>query len=340
MVAAVAAAALAGTSRATTTSGETYSYGARGEAPRIAIRRGQALPGFTGGAVTASDGETVNVYVSDALLAVDPGAAQRWADALAGLVHGPELSEVTLNVATLDRVRQICGAGALGCYDGRSDTIVAIGQDLPGVTALSVVTHEYGHHIANTRKNDPWSSVEWGAKRWASAQNVCRRTRAGELVPGDEGRFYTLNPGEAFAEDYRVLNERRAGLPESPWQVVDRSLYPDQAALDSLAEDITNPWTGNTTTTYRSFLGSYASGRGFRVATPLDGTFVARLTSPAKTTFALRLVDPITNKVLGIAAPTGRVESIQISACGQRTIQVQVKRVSGFGAFTLAVSKP
>jgi hypothetical protein len=339
-VAALAAAAPAGTSAAKSTPGETYSYGARGQAPRIAITRGQAIPGFTGGPVTASDGETVTVYVSDDLLAADAGAAQRWADALVDLLHGPEMSQVTLNVATVDQVRQICGAGALGCYDGRSDTIVALGQDTPGVTALSVVTHEYGHHVANSRRNDPWNAVEWGTKRWASAENVCRKTRAGELVPGDEGRFYTLNPGEAFAEDYRVLNERRAGLPESRWQVVDRSLYPDQEALDSLAEDITNPWTANMTTTYRSVLGPHASGRGFRVATPLDGIFVAKLTSPAKTKFVLRLVDPTTSTVLGVAAPTGRVESIQISACGQRTIQVQVKRVSGSGAFTLAVSKP
>ncbi len=138
----------------------------------------------------------------------------------------------------------MCGAGALGCY--YNNVIVALGQDIRGVTAQSIVTHEYGHHIADHRLNDPWNAVEWGTKRWASYENVCSRAESGELVPGDEGRFYQLNPGELFAEDYRVLNERRAGLPESAWQVVDQRLYPDQQALDLLAQDVTSPWTAST----------------------------------------------------------------------------------------------
>ena len=160
------------------------------------------------------------------------------------------------------------------------------------------------------------------------------------LVPGDEGQFYELNPGEEFAEDYRVLNERRAGLPESPWEVVTRSLYPDQAALDLLAQDVTTPWAANTTTTYRGVLGRGASGRGFRVGTPLDGEFTATLISTAKAKHSLRLVDLTTGKVLASAPATLRVKSVKVSVCGQRTLQIQVKRVSGAGAFTLTVSKP
>ncbi len=102
-----------------------------------------------------------------------------------------------------------------------------------------MITHEYGHHIAASRDNDPWPAVEWGTKRWASYLNVCRRSQAGQLFPGDEGDRYALNPGEAYAEDYRVLNERREGLPESAWTIVDQSLYPDQTALDLLAQDVT-----------------------------------------------------------------------------------------------------
>ena len=202
-----------------------------------------------------------------------------------------------------------------------------------------MVTHEYGHHIASSRLNDPWAAVDWGTKRWASYMNVCKRAQTGELVPGDEGRFYQLNPGEVFAEDYRVLNERRAGLPEAPWDVVDDSLYPDQTALDLLAQDVTTPWTGVTATSYRVRLGS-GSGRGFRVPTLLDGEFTATLTSPAKVRFTLRVVDLASGKVLSADSTSLRVKTLKVSICGQRSLQVQVKRVSGSGTFSLAVSNP
>jgi hypothetical protein len=316
----------------------TYAYGARGHAPNLVLRAGEAPAGFTGGPVTASDGETVTVYVADELLAVDPATAQRWADFMAGLVHGPEIGTVTLYLTTLDGVRRICGVGALGCYgNGR---LVALGQDTGDVTARSVVTHEYGHHVASSRNNDPWQAVDVGTKRWASYLNVCARTQGGQLFPGDESSQYRLNPGEVFAEDYRVLNERRAGIAESAWEVVDQSLYPDQAALDLLAQDVTEPWTQDTTTTYRTRLAVGASGRGFRVATPLDGRFVATLTVPANARLALRLVDPATGRVLAAASPALRVQSLQLTVCGQRTIQVQVKRVAGSGTFALTVARP
>jgi hypothetical protein len=337
---ALAAAALVGTAGAKAPAGKTYSYGARDQVPRVTLRSGVAPSGFTGGSITAANGETVTVYAQNELLATDPAATQEWADFLTTLLHGPELSQLTLDVAMLDRVGRLCGPDALGCYDPGSDTIVAMGQDIPGVTARSVVTHEYGHHVANNRLNDPWETIDWGTKRWASYENVCAKTKAGTLFPGDEGRFYELNPGEEFAEDFRVLNERRSGIPESPWEVVSPSLYPDQAALDLLAQDVTSPWTANTKTTYKSSLGPRASGRGFRVSTPLDGDFTATMTFPAKARFILRLVDPATGKVVATAPPTSRTRTVSTSVCGQRTLQVQVKRVTGAGAFTLTVSEP
>jgi hypothetical protein len=338
VAAALAAATLPGSAYARTSEVAAYAYATRGEAPQGLLRLGQAPTGFTGGPTTASDGETVTVFVEDALLQADPNAVQRWADALAGLLHGPELGRVSLYLGTLDRVRQVCGSQALGCY-GRG-RIVAIGQDLPQVTALSVVTHEYGHHVASSSQNDPWPAVDWGTKRWASYENVCRKASDGELVPGNEDRFYQLNPGEAFAESYRVLNERRAGLPESAWQVVDESLYPDQAALDLLAQDVTSPWTGGTTTTYDGVLRPNASGRGFRPSTPLDGGFTATLTAGPKLKVALRIVDLDSGKVLAADATPLQEKRLGVTVCGQRTLQVQVKRLSGSGPFTLTIAHP
>ena len=108
--------------------------------------------------MTASDGEVVNVYVQDELLAADPTTGQKWADILTGLVHGSELSSLTVYIATLDQVTQTCGSGALGCY--ANNRLIAIGQDYHGLSARAVVTHEYGHHVADNRDNAPWQAVD------------------------------------------------------------------------------------------------------------------------------------------------------------------------------------
>ena len=39
-----------------------------------------------------------------------------------------------------------------------------------------MVAHEYGHHIANNRRNDLAPALEWGTKRWASHEHVCETT--------------------------------------------------------------------------------------------------------------------------------------------------------------------
>jgi hypothetical protein len=213
-------------------------------------------------------------------------------------------------------------------------------SDLPGITARAVLTHEYGHHIAESRDNTPWRAVEYGPKRWSTVVGVCSRTASGELAPGDEGARYTLNPGEAWAEDYRVLNERLQGLPETFWGVVDGRFYPDQQTLDAVAQDVTSPWTGTTLSTLSSSFTARGTGRGFRIATPLDGTFRVTLNSPRSSRFTLRVVDPATGKVLGASTAGGRVQAVETTVCGQRTLQAQVKRLRGSGAFTLTVSKP
>jgi hypothetical protein len=328
----------AGAAGTTPTAVTTYAYGARSSSAAVAARLAQAPAGYTGGVVTASDGEQVTVYVQNELAAVDPGMGQRWADMLTALVHGPEISTISVYVSSLARVQQTCGRNALGCYG--SNRMITMADDLPGITARAVLTHEYGHHVAQSRDNTPWQAVDYGPKRWATQVGVCSRTAAGELAPGDESARYTFNPGEAFAEDYRLLNERLAGLPETPWSVVDQSFYPDQATLDAVAADVSTPWTGQTTSTLRSSVTARSTGRGFRVATPLDGTFRVTLASPKGSAFTLRLVDPAGGTVLGTAAGSDRLKSVEAQVCGQRTLQVQVKRVRGAGAFTLTVSKP
>jgi hypothetical protein len=295
------------------------------------LRRADAREGFWGGVYTTRTNENVTIYSSDAY-AVDEAANQRWADFLASLVHGPELSLVSVYLTPPSQVSSICGGeDILGCYG--DDRLVAPGEDLFEVSAESVITHEYGHHIAAHRSNAPWRALAYGTKRWASYEQVCRRARAHELFPGAEGGLvYLFNPGEVFAETYRLMNERKAGIPETPWRVVDESLQPNDRDLALVEQDVTQPWSANRTV---RLIGGFArrgsSVRNFKLATPLDGTFTASVQSTA----AVRL-DVLAGKKRVARGTTSTAGTV----CGPRTLTVRLTRTSGSGAFALALSLP
>jgi len=206
--------------------------------------RSLAAAASWGGTFTTSAGDQVSIHVSDSY-PVDNTRAQRWADFLGSLVHGSEISTVQVYLAPLDEVQQYCGQDALACYNPTNKLLVAPGDDPSSeLSAEAVVTHEYGHHVANSRNDAPWLAIDYGTKRWASYVQVCSKAQAGQLFPGAESDSrYQLNPGEGFAESYRVLNQHRLGVPESPWQVVSQSLYPDATALSLIQQDVLTHWT-------------------------------------------------------------------------------------------------
>lgn len=215
---------------------------------------------WQGGPVTTATGETVTLYVSNRL-AADEQARLSWANFFASLYHGPELSTAIIYQAPLSEVAAICGnAQAAGCYAPSSHTLVFPGDGDPSIDA-DIAAHEYGHHVAASRRNDPWDANDWGPKRWASEVGVCARAAAGAVFPGDEGEHYTLNAGEAWAETFRILNEQRGG----PWAglplVVDASLAPDAGALAAALADVQQPWQGPTTTSWSGrFAGAARTG--------------------------------------------------------------------------------
>jgi hypothetical protein len=279
-------------------------------------------PGAWGGPTTATDGETVTVGFSPSY-PQDPAVQQQWADFMTTLVHGPELATITVVLEPLRQVQFVCGRSALACYLGGDKTLYAPGEDVPGeATAKSIVAHEYGHHVANSGTNAPWSALDWGTKRWATAMGVCSKVRSGQLFPGDEGRNYLFNPGEAFAESYRLLNEQALGLTPTAWSIVDPSLQPSLTALDALREDIATPWTGPTLVTRTGTFAKTAKAttKTFTIPTPLDGTLVAAVKSPRTGVY--------------------RAQAATTTVCGQRTVAVTVTRVKGYGPYTLTVSTP
>jgi hypothetical protein len=280
-----------------------------------------------GGTYTVADGTPVHVELSDAY-PVDPALAQGWAEYLASLVHGPELARVSLRLGPFAQVQRLCGLGASGCYAPADGRIVAAAVGIPdGPTAREVVAHEYGHHIAASRINPPWKALTWGTKRWATYVGVCAKTAAHRLFPGDERHNYRVNPGEGFAEAFRVLNELRAGVLGPAWTAVDPLLDPDATALRLLEADVVSPWTGNTALT----LGA-TRARAFTLRTPLDGTLLLRLHAPAGA-YRLSLWSGATRLAGGSA--------FRYAICGERTVTLRVDRTGAAGgAYTIDVSRP
>jgi hypothetical protein len=284
-----------------------------------------------GGSYPTADGQHLSVYVSTSY--PDPQAlAQHWVGFFAGLPHGPELSRATVYVAPLDELQEMCGSSDVaGCYgDGE---LVIPGDASAGIAPESVAAHEYGHHIAANRSNAPWRALDWGTKRWATAMGICPRVAAGTAFPGDEDSYYTLNPGEAFAESYRVLVETNGTGEGGSWPIVDPSFRPSPGALAALREDVVHPWTGPTQTTIR---GSFTAGRRTwrtSITTPLDGDLQIRTGADDLTLYA-------GSRMLAKSAwtSTGGKE-LDYRVCGTRTVSLRVTRGTA-ARFTLRVSQP
>lgn len=182
--------------------------------------------------------------------------------------------------------------------------------------------------------NTPWAAVEWGTKRWATYVGICAAVASGDLAPGDEGDRYDLNPGEGFAEAFRVLNEVRAGATTLAWPIVAERFYPDGTALDLIALDVTEPWRASTRTVVTGrFTRGGTAVRRVRIATPLDGLFRVTLRSPAGLRSRLELL-------ASDGTVLGRGASVSRTVCGQRSLTARITRAGGPGRFTLEISKP
>ena len=292
-----------------------------------------------GGTYPVPDGQHVSIYISTSYPQAD-AVAQQWADFFGRLPHGQELSLAKVYIAPLDEVSELCYSDeALGCYGGQ--TIVTVGDSTAGISPTSIAAHEYGHHIAANRSDAPWNALDWGTKRWATTMGICTRVGAGTAFPGDEGPSYTLNPGEGFAESYRVLVETNGTAVGYEWPIVDPSFRPTPASLAAIREDVLQPWVGPATKTIR---GKFLRGRrtwSTQVATLLDGDLRVRLTVPGGGADDVTLLtgDGRTVLATGSWASTGG-KSAEYRVCGARSLRVRVTRGGAAARFTLQVQSP
>ena len=286
--------------------------------------------GWWGGPVTTSTGETFTFHVSHSY-ELDEAARQEWANFLAWSLHGGELARLTLYYAPLDEVEAVCGEDALACYSPRDETIFAPG-DLEGDRNRDVeeiLLHEYGHHLAYHRNNAPWRAYNLGPKRWASRANVCRGVATGAMSPGGEGDEYFLDPGEAFAETYRLANVRRLvdWGQTLPWR------YPtfpvDPLTLSAVEEDVLRPWAGPTTVRWS---GRVRRGTAVtkRFAVPLDGRFAVTLRGLRRGGLTVHSGSDTSRTARG---------SITGIVCGERSLRVRVSSATA-GWFSVTLSRP
>ena len=286
-----------------------------------------------GGTYTTSTGEQVRVFLSDRY-PVDPARNQSWAEFLVRLVHGSEVGTVTLVLAPPFELSFLCGADAIACYEPGGGTIYASADRVtPEVSPEAAIAHEYGHHVASSRINTPWSAIDWGTKRWATYMGICTAAEAGDVAPGDEGSRYALNPGEAFAEVYRVLNERRLGLSETPWEIVDTNFVPDATALALLEQDVVAPWQA-ATTLRRPGRATQTRASTVKLTTPLDGRLAATVRSSTPVQVELVLGGTV------LARATGRVAAVRATVCGTRTASLRIRSTKGAVRYTATIARP
>jgi hypothetical protein len=294
---------------------------------------------WPGGPITTSTGEKVTVYVSPSLgPSVTP---QSWAEFFAHLTHGPELSLLTAYLGTLDEVQQICGAQALGCYG--DNQLVALGQPaIDGTTPEEIVRHEYGHHIAFNRLNPPWTAIDWGPKDWASAAGICRRVNQGSAFPGDESVHYDQNPGEAWAETYRLMDERKNGINTQNWSIVSRSFFPSEADFAAAEEDVVHPWTAGHSAAFRKQLTKKSKKVWLiRLQTPLDGMLTVSAVLPKGSLADVALLSTNGKTVLRHATfVRSRTKQLTTTVCGQRSLSVRVTPKGSPGPVTVTMATP
>lgn len=292
--------------------------------------------------INDGSGETVAVAITPACQAFCTAAdPQQIADVLGTLIHGFEMGLLTVQLDTPSQIEFDCGYGAQACYYGAEDKIVLSGNAAPtpdGASREFVLAHEYGHHVARHRESpSPFpAAIDWGTARWSSYENVCRRSRAGALFPGNEGLHYFRDPGEAFAESFAHLRFPESGVP---WRWV-RTLEPDAEAFQAIREDTLDPWLGRSIFGLRGRIPPRRNGAAVRAfGTPLDGTVSLR---PVRRRFYdLNLLNPAGRVLRTFRHGFGFGQRLNYTVCGQSRLRVAIRSSHRTGgAFKLQIQRP
>jgi hypothetical protein len=290
------------------------------------------------GRYPVSGGYSVRVLLSESY-EPDVRVSQSVADYLSTLLHGGEIRGVTVFLGSREELDLVCGRLAEACFNAGDNTMLVPAVPPPsGISQEDILAHEYGHALANGRSNYPFPAIAFGTKRWASYERVCPRFLR-VLVDPEARITYRTDPGEAFADSYRIIN---GGNPRL-W-VFDRRYFPNPVDRRLIRQDVLQPWFQRPP--FR-LAGSFPAGRPgistrrLRIATPLDGILRIRLQEPPGADFEVSVQAAGQPRPPIAPARRGRFANrAEALICGQRSFGVTVRRLSGYGRFTLSVQRP
>jgi hypothetical protein len=291
------------------------------------------------------DGIAVEVRVSQSVSNPD-AVAQEIVSFLGTRLHGSELGKLRVFIGTPSEIADACGGDSdvLACYSAGERRMYIPDRD-PGAGSSAgfsrnyAITHEYGHHIANSRSNSPFPALNYGAKYWSSYKFVCVGADRGLYFPGNQGAHYLEDPGEGFADSYAHLPEN--GFSNVPWQFNER-LRPDAGAFAALRRDVLDPWrsskrkvvTGTLSSTHRSRLTSFH--------TSLDGTIDLRVHGPRAANFDVAIYDG--SRLVSRTSAAGSSDHLRFTLCrdgaSTASARVRVIRRTGAGGYTLTMLYP
>ena len=251
---------------------------------------------------------------------------QRIASFIGTLIHGPEVSLLTVQLDTEFQLGFDCGFGAEACYFTGENKIVIGGYEVmdgDGATLEFVLAHEYGHHVAAHRDMPaPFGeAVDWGTARWASEENVCNGKQRGRLFPGDEGENYFENPGEAFAEAFA---HNRFPELSIRWRYLG-SLKPTPASLQAIREDTLSPWRGRTSFVLSGRVPARGEGAAVEpLRTPLDGKVSLRPVSLRGHGYELALRSRAGRLLRSSRPSLGPQHQLDYTVCGQSRLRLVI----------------
>jgi hypothetical protein len=254
---------------------------------------------------------------------------------LDSLTHGNELNNLRVYVATPSEMAHFCGGLAAACFTPSEGRIYIVGREsFGGFPTTYVLAHEYGHRIEAKRRNPPFprGPLFWGTKRWASVEGVCRGALAGKYAPGDEGRYYFENPGEAFAETY-AWSQFGSGIVEWRWAP---SLHPSAAAYAAVRNDVLNPWVPEKLEMQGRLSGSHDRA-AYRLQPKSDGLLHVSVSGGGD--LSLGLFDA-RGKLLGTSTGQGSNTRLNYLVCGSRKLRVVVMASHPPGTYRLQISMP
>ena len=293
-------------------------------------------------AYRTADGVSIEVQLSQSFADTEENraGAQSFVDFLATRLHGSELGKLRMFIGTPGEVNAQCGgdSGVQACYVEDERRMYVPSTDPGGgsspFTREYVMTHEYGHHIAAYRRNDPFSAINLGPKYWSSYKLVCAGVFGGRYFPGNQGAHYLDDPGEGWADGYAHLH-----FPAAPFQF-NRGFAPDAGTFAAIRRDVLTPWNGPATRRVRRTLSSRHRVTSTTSRLTLDGTVALTLSGPRRANYDLQVVE--NGRVVGQTRTAGSRDRIAGTVCrghpGAADITFRVRRRSGSGPFSLRIS--